>query len=362
MSAFPAFGSSNRTASGTPFYVTNEGVTGPGGLSAYSMGSDGTITAAGTFNTGGGPSGIAISPNGSYLYVTNFSGSPGVSAYTIGSGGALTAITTGTFAAGSNPNGIAISPNGNYLYTTNSGSGSGGSDSISGYSIGSGGSLSPITLSAAGFIAGVEPWGIAISPNGNYLYVTNVSSTGASGLSPYTINPDGTLAAITTGTFATGSGPKGIAISPNGNYLYVTNDGGSISAYTITSGSGALASNGTFTTVTNPQGGIAISPNGNYLYVTNVSSSGTNGLSAYAINSGGSLSLSSSGYTTGATPFGIAISPDGNYLYVTNIGSATGASGISAFRINSDGTLSPITLTTSGSTTGKYPAGIAIMP
>ena len=98
MSAFPAFGSSNRTASGTPFYVTNEGVTGPGGLSAYSMGSDGTITAAGTFNTGGGPSGIAISPNGSYLYVTNFSGSPGVSAYTIGSGGALTAITTGTFA------------------------------------------------------------------------------------------------------------------------------------------------------------------------------------------------------------------------------------------------------------------------
>ena len=177
--------------------------------------------------------------------------------------------------------------------------------------------------------------------------MTNVSSTGASGLSPYTINPDGTLAAITTGTFATGSGPKGIAISPNGNYLYVTNDGGSISAYTITSGSGALASNGTFTTVTNPQGGIAISPNGNYLYVTNVSSSGTNGLSAYAINSGGSLSLSSSGYTTGATPFGIAISPDGNYLYVTNIGSATGASGISAFRINSDGTLFPITLTAS---------------
>ncbi|MGO9411524.1 MAG: beta-propeller fold lactonase family protein, partial [Spirochaetia bacterium] len=62
------------------------------------------------------------------------------------------------------------------------------------------------------------------------------------------------------------------------------------------------------------------------------------------------------------TPFGIAISPDGNYLYVTNIGSATGASGISAFRINSDGTLFPITLTASGSTTGKYPAGIAIVP
>ena len=92
------------------------------------------------------------------LYVTNYgsSGPNGISAYTIGSGGALTAITTGTFTTGIYPNGIAISPNGNYLYVTNS-----SSSSISAYTIGSGGALSPITGT---FTTGTGPLGIAIMP------------------------------------------------------------------------------------------------------------------------------------------------------------------------------------------------------
>ena len=83
------------------------------------------------------------------LYVINegSTGTGGLSAFSIGSGGALTAITSGTFTTGANPMGIAISPNGNYLYVTNQGSI--GTNGLSSFSIGSNGSLSPITLSHA---------------------------------------------------------------------------------------------------------------------------------------------------------------------------------------------------------------------
>jgi DNA-binding beta-propeller fold protein YncE len=115
-------GTSNVTLyavwSSPSLYVTNNGSSGANGISAYSIGFGGALSAitTGTFATGSGPAGVAISPNGNYLYVTNFgsSGANGISAYTIGSGGVLTA---GTFTTGSNPYGIAISPNGSLTST-----------------------------------------------------------------------------------------------------------------------------------------------------------------------------------------------------------------------------------------------------
>ena len=265
------------------------------------------------------------------LYVTNGSNNS-ISAYTIGSGGALTAIS-GTFTTGSGPSRIAISPNGSYLYVANN-----LGASISAYTIGSGGSLTPISGT---FTTGTNPWWIAISPNGNYLYVAN---WGSNSISAYTIGSGGSLTA--SGTFTTGYSPEGIAISPNGNYLYVANWGSnSISAYTIGSG-GSLTASGTLTTGSYPHE-IAISPNGNYLYVSN-----DNGISAYTIGSGGSLTAGT--FTTGSYLHGIAISPNGNYLYVSN---NLGAS-ISAYTIGSGGSL-----TASGTfTTGSYPEDIAISP
>ena len=127
---------------------------------------------------------------------------------------------------------------------------------------------------------------------GPYVYVANFGSSGADGLSAFSIGSGGALSAITSGTLTTGNQPAAIAISPDGKYLFVAN-------------------NGTL---------------------------GANGLSAFSIGSGGALAASAS-YTTGSAPDAIAISPDGKYLYVAN-GNSTGADGLSAFSIGSGGALS----------------------
>ena len=144
--------------------------------------------------------------------------------------------------------------------------------------------------------------------------------------------------------------------------LYITNYSNStVAAYTIGSGgvlSSSISSNnaGTFPL------GVAITSNGRYLYVTNFASTGGyNGLSAYAIGSGGvftPITLSSSGSTTGPYPEGIALTPNCDYLYVANSGYTGNSNTISAFSIGSGGTLTSI----GAFTTGANPQGIAITP
>jgi YVTN family beta-propeller protein len=261
-------------------------------IGVYSIASTGVLTALGETTTQG-PWGIAISPNGKYLYVTNYS-SGTLSSYTINSTGALSAINT--IAAGSAPRFVAISPNGNYLYVADSGY------NVIVYAIGSTGSLALLeTVPTSGFMS----YGLAISPNGNYLYITNDNS---GGIAAYIINSDGTLSFINT--FSTGSSPQCIVISPNGNYLYTANYGSTtgvngISAYTIGSGGGLTSiTSGTLTTGNGPRS-LAISVDGSYLYVTNFYS---NNVSAYAIGLGGTLTAITAGaLATGFNPFGISI-------------------------------------------------------
>jgi len=92
----------------------------------------------------------------SYLYVTN-EGSNSVSAFSIESGGALTEI--GSPVSTSEPWAVAVSPNGTYLYVTNE-----GSNSVSAFSIESGGALTPVTgsLATSSYPTGSEPYGVAI--------------------------------------------------------------------------------------------------------------------------------------------------------------------------------------------------------
>jgi DNA-binding beta-propeller fold protein YncE len=64
--------------------------------------------------------------------------------------------------------------------------------------------------------AGVEPSAIAVSPDGNSVYVTNGGSVGTGGVSQYNVGPGGALAPMATPTVAAGNGPNGIAVSPDG--------------------------------------------------------------------------------------------------------------------------------------------------
>ena len=179
-----------------------------------------------------------MTPNGQYLYTAN-NNSNSVSAFSIGSNGSLTPITCSgsNCTTGTNPEGIAVSPNGQYLYTANRGSSSG---AISVFSIGSNGSLTPVTCGSGCNWGTVGAFSLAISPNGQYLYSTIRNAT--SKVATFSINSNGTLSAVTCSgsNCNVGASAGGVAVSPNNQFAYASSfTANNVSPYSI-GGSGAL--------------------------------------------------------------------------------------------------------------------------
>jgi DNA-binding beta-propeller fold protein YncE len=286
----------------------------------------------------------ANASSGGHMYVAS-RGSNSISAYSIGSGGMLTPLSIPTFAAGSLPSGIAVRPGGSFLYVTNY-----DGNTVSAYAIGADGLLTPLSVPA--FTAKGGPEGIVITPNGSFLYVTNQT---VSTVSAFAIGSGGLLTPLRTPAFVTGDHPYAIAVSPNGSFLYVgSSNDGTISAYAI-GADGLLTplSVPTFAAGGSPQE-IVITPNGSFLYVTNQN---VNSIAAFAVGSGGLLTpLSTPSFSTGTFPTKIAVTPDGSFLYVTNFGSNT----VSGYVIGSSGLLTP--LSTSSYATGNAPLVIAVSP
>ncbi|NGZ11908.1 MAG: hypothetical protein CV088_21500, partial [Nitrospira sp. LK70] len=220
---------------------------------------------------------------------------------------------------GTAPISVAVSPNGSFLYVGNR-----GLNSVSAYRIGGSGELTPITGSP--FPAGTNPGAVTVSPNGSFLYVNN---QGSNNLSAYTISATtGALTPVVGSPFITGTAPSGMAVSHNGNFLYVSNQGSNnVSAYTITAGTGVLVPltsgvGNPFPAETNPSA-VTVSPNDDFLYVSN---HGSNNVSAYTITAGtGVLVPLTSGvgnpFAAGTSPSAVTVSPNDDFLYVSNQGS-----------------------------------------
>jgi DNA-binding beta-propeller fold protein YncE len=242
---------------------------------------------------------------------------------------------------GPQSHGVAASPDGKLLFVTDYGTVTvaGG---LMAYTLDPDGTPFP----EQGYVTGLGPKGVAVTPNSKFVYAANSYSTGSGGLTGFFTHTYGYLGALSSNGFDTGSVPTAVAISPDGRCLYVTNSaGGSIKAFTIGS-DGLLTALGLYTAGSQPQG-IVVSPNGMYLYASNYgSSTGANGISAYLIGSDGTLSAITSGIlSTGSRPRGIAVSPDGLYLYVGNWTDNT----VSAYSFGSGGELGTI---------GTYPVGL----
>jgi DNA-binding beta-propeller fold protein YncE len=284
-------------------YVANA-VSGTG-VSQYTIGAGGTLTPDTPAGVAGGGSRLAVSPDGRYLYATAqvFSGTNGLAQYPIGAGGKLgTPVTVDT---GSYPQGIAVSPNGSSVYVVNQG------DSISEYSVASNGTLSLHATSPAGQLD--NPQAIAITPNGQDVYVVNPyssGSAGANGIEQYTVGAGGTLVADTTPVVQTGLSPQWLAISPNGQYAYVTDTNG-VSQFSVGSGGMLVHDTPTEVTAGTTPTGITVSPDGRYAYVTN---SDSNNISQYAIGPTGLLTANGAALpaTNGGNPVpnAIAVAPD----------------------------------------------------
>jgi 6-phosphogluconolactonase (cycloisomerase 2 family) len=286
------------------------------------------------------------------IYTAN-DGSNTISGFTIGTGGALSATSPATFAT-NNTEWLTVSSNGQLLYASNQ-----GNHTISGFTInGTTSVITPIGTPIAVPGTNPSPRGITLTPNRQFLYVANSATNTIAGFS---IGAGGVLTSTAQGTIATGGTlARGIAVSPNGQFLYVANSGSNtISGFTI-GGSGALTAIGTASTGagSSPEG-LAISPNSAFLFAVY---QGTDRVAAFAIGGGGSLTPAAPqpSFATGIggeAPQRVVISPNGSFLYVTN----TATNEVAAFTIGSGGQL---TLTSPNTATGAStaPIGITIDP
>jgi autotransporter-associated beta strand protein/YVTN family beta-propeller protein len=118
---------------------------------------------------------------------------------------------------GNSPTGVAVTPNGKYVYVanqTNHGSSSGqpivGTVSV----------INTATNSVVSSIpVGFSPTGITVTPNGQYVYVANMNNQGVSG----TVSVISTATNTVVSTIAVGAAPIGVSVTPDGKYVYVSN-------------------------------------------------------------------------------------------------------------------------------------------
>ena len=293
------------TAAPAIVYVANNG---SNTVSGYTINATtGALVAAtgSPFAAGTNPAAVAVSSNGAFAFVAN-SGSNNVSAYTINATTGVLTAAGAAVAAGTNPSAITVSPNGAFAFVANS-----GSNNVSAYTINS--TTGALTAVAGGAVAaGTTPVAAAVSANSSFLYVVN---QGSNNVSAYAIDAGtGALTALAGGTgnpFAAGTAPVGIAIAPNGSFVYVANSGtNNVSAYSVNIGTGALTAlaggiGNPFAAGTTPAG-ITIAPNAAFVYVAN---GGSNDVSAYTLDSGTGVLTALAGGT--GNPFAAGTSPSG---------------------------------------------------
>ena len=325
----------------------------------YVIGNDGKVYPQNTVNTPGVYP-VAVAVNGTNLFVLDTytplavcstaapcSGSVGVFPITVGKGSPPSDTLGNPVANGTltywplslpgkpdiiEPTGIDVLGSGAYLYVASYDS-TAGANYIFGFSVGSGGQLTPLNGGAplgggafatgtctaaflnAPFVVGTCPAAIASDPTNSYVYVTDEINGRVHGYS--VASSTGILTPLSGSPFPAGNQPSAIAIDPSYPYLYVANAlDSSVTAYSMSSGEltrlGTSSGGGTYATGEEPVA-IGIDPSTNhFLYTLNYLGSGINGtISGFELSTTtGTLVVSqNSPYISQALPTAVAAIP-----------------------------------------------------
>ena len=102
-------------------------------------------------------------------------------------------------------------------------------------------------------LVGTAPSGMAITPDGGFLYVANSGSSNVSGFAvcnqivtscSVPTSPDGTLTPVSGSPFSAGLGPSAIAVAFSGKFLFVVDrQSNQVSEYKLATGTGELTPN-----------------------------------------------------------------------------------------------------------------------
>lgn len=238
-------------------------------------------TLIGMIYVGYGPMDMAVLPNGNYIYVPNRF-SDNVSVIRTSDNTVVASITVGDW-----PTYCAATPNGNFVYVTNW-----GTDNVSVIRTSDNTVVATIPV-------GDAPIGVCILPNGNYAYISNAGNNYISVIR----TSDNTVVA----SFQNGNYPQGLAASSNGAYVYVANKLGNSVTVIRTSDNTIIAT----IPVSGGPDRLCFLPNGNYLYVTQEYSTNVVVIRTADNTVVGTIPV-------GVQPQAIIPLPNGNYLYVAN--------------------------------------------
>ena len=329
-----------------------------------------------TIEVGNTPMAVVITPNHKWAYVVNNNPASASSAnagnFTTGSVSVINTATntvSTTIQVGMNPVAIAITPDGSKIFVVNSYSQKAQLDPTS-----TTGTISVISTSTntvtATINTGFDPFGIAISPDGTKAFILNDVDLANLNVSSGSSTPSlvGDVTIIDTSNYVetppidVGMGPDAIAISPDGSSAYVANSqDNTVSVINV-----ATKSVSSTISVGHVPDAIAFSPDGKTVYVGNsdlTCTQATPAVCTYGNSGSVSVISTSSGTVTDTLPMGnsatknegapsaIAIAPDGS-VYVSN----------GAFNTVSEISPSNNQVTMNSIFVGLAPSAIAMLP
>jgi YVTN family beta-propeller protein len=262
-------------------YITNQGD------DTVSVIDTANNTIAATIPVGSGPLGVAVSPDGTKLYVANAYENATVSVIDT----ATNTVTSTVSVGGTWPYGVAVSPDGTRVYVAKT-----DNNTVSVIN------TATNTVTATVNVDG-SPRGVVVSPDGKKLYVTNYDDACVSVIDTAT---NSVIATVNVGNY-----PCGIAVSPDGRKVYVTNTYDDDTVYVIDTVTNSVTS--TVSVGYRPLG-VAASPDGTKLYVAN------NGDNTTSVIDTATNTVTAT-VNVGNAPEGVAVTPDGSKVYVTNYGS-----------------------------------------
>jgi len=221
---------------GKYLYVMNVG---SNNISVFSIDSSAgglTPVSGSPFSIGLTPQNMQLAPSGNFLYVVSSISSVGgqtsgsIEGFSVNAG-VLSALGV-TSSDGANPSGLAINPKDTFLYVANK-----GSNTISIFSINSSGGLTEVSGSPLNDVD-QGPVAMIVDQSGKYLYVAN---QGSSNVGSYSLDPTtGFPTAIADSPFGSEGDPSFLALDPSGKYLFVGNQPPGtpgIQAFGVSSGS-----------------------------------------------------------------------------------------------------------------------------
>ena len=301
---------------------------------AYHRSGDGSLSALGTYPTGGLGSGAGLGSQGAVtlsddgrLLVAVDPGSDEITSFRVHRDGTL-AFADRVASGGDHP--ISVTIDHGIVYTVNDGSGG----DIAGFRIGWSGNLHAINGSVRPLSsASSGPAQISFGPEGRTLVVTEKATNR---ITTYRVGWDG-RASAPTWTASAGQTPFGFDFDQRGHLIVSEAAGGAPDASTVSSyrvnRTGAHVLDGPIATTETAACWVVVTNDGRFAYAANT---GSGTVSGFAIDRDGDLHLLDADGATGVSggaPADLALSDDNSFLYVRTGGS------LHAFRVLPDGSL-----------------------